>query len=280
MSFITVAAIATAGLGIAKAIDGGIRARRAKKEAEEAQKEYEKNKAMFASLDTSNPYLNMENVMEDLTVNRQEAEFTKQQQMQQQANVMQQMRGAAGGAGIAALAQTLAGQGSFDAQKAAASIGRQEQQNIMAERREAGRLQGMERQGEVYSRGQEQMKVKGLLGMSQQEMASAKAEQRAGREQMWGGLSDITGALSGYATTRAKYGSSGMMENPDYDPSPTGPYQEGASNERYIEDPNATKGVFGQYWDFSGDEKSGDFDWATASDEQIANYIRKKKAGK
>ena len=167
---------------------------------------------MFASLDTSNPYLNMENVMEDLTVNRQEAEFTKQQQMQQQANVMQQMRGAAGGSGIAALAQTLAGQGSLDAQKAAASIGRQEQQNIMAERREAGRLQGMEIQGEVYSRGQEQMKVKGLLGMSQQEMASAKAEQRAGREQMWGGLSDITGALSGYATTRAKYGSSGMME--------------------------------------------------------------------
>ena len=46
-----------------------------------------KNKAMFASLDTSNPYLDMENTMEDLTVNKQEAEFTKQQQMQQIFNM-------------------------------------------------------------------------------------------------------------------------------------------------------------------------------------------------
>ena len=38
MSFITVAAIATAGLGIAKAIDGGIRARRAKKKSGRSSK--------------------------------------------------------------------------------------------------------------------------------------------------------------------------------------------------------------------------------------------------
>ena len=95
MSFALTALAIGAGIGVAaggtKAIDSGIRARRAKKEAEAAEAEYRKNKSMFASLDTTNPYLNMENTMEDITVNQKEAEFMKQQSMQSQANVMQQM---------------------------------------------------------------------------------------------------------------------------------------------------------------------------------------------
>ena len=126
MAFATVGLIAgglTAASGIVSAIGGGIKARKAKEEARKAKAELEKNKRRFENLDTSNPYMNMENVMEDLTVNQQEAEFMKQQQQQNQANILQQMRGAAGGSGIAALAQTLANQGSLDAQKAATSIG-------------------------------------------------------------------------------------------------------------------------------------------------------------
>ena len=68
----------------------------------------------------------MENTMEDLTINQQQAEFEKQQAMQSQANIMGQMRGAAGSSGIAALAQSLANQGSLQAQRASASIGAQE----------------------------------------------------------------------------------------------------------------------------------------------------------
>ena len=65
----------------------------------------------------------MENTMEDLTVNQQQAEFTKQNNMQNQANIMGQMRGAAGSSGIAALAQSLSNKGSLQAQQASASIG-------------------------------------------------------------------------------------------------------------------------------------------------------------
>ena len=100
-------AISAAG-GVAKAIDGGIKAKAAKDDAEKAEKEMEKQKNLFASLDTSNPYLNMENTMEDLTVNQKEAQFMAQQNQQSQANILQSMRGAAGSSGIAALAQTLA----------------------------------------------------------------------------------------------------------------------------------------------------------------------------
>ena len=202
------AGIAAVG-GIVKAVDGGIKAKRAKEEAAKAKIDYEKNKKMFASLDTSNPYMDMENTMEDLTVNQQEAEFMKQQQMQQQANIMDTMKGAAGGSGIAALAQTMAGQGALSAQRAAASIGQQESANQRAKAQEASRIQGMERQGEVYSRGQEQTKVQGLLGMSQQEMATAKAEQAAGTEQMYQGIGEVAQAGADYASG-------------DYGPTPQG----------------------------------------------------------
>ena len=139
MSFIAVAGtalaigagVAAAG-GVAKAVDGGIKANKAKKAAEKAQIELDKQKQSFANLDTSNPYLNMENTMEDLTVNTKQAEFEAQQNAQNQANIMDSMRGAAGGSGIAALAQTLANQGALQTQKASASIGQQESANQQA----------------------------------------------------------------------------------------------------------------------------------------------------
>ena len=72
----------------------------------------------------------MENAFEDLTVNTQQAEFEAQQNQQMQANIMSQMSGAAGGSGIAALAQSMANQGALQAQKASASIGAQESANM------------------------------------------------------------------------------------------------------------------------------------------------------
>ena len=209
---IAIGAVVTAGVGVAKAIDGGVQARKAKKEAEKAQKEYEKNKAMFASLDTSNPYLNMENVMEDITVNQKEAQFMQQQQMQQQANIMQQMRGVAGGSGIAALAQSMAGQGALDAQKAAASIGEQERANQIATAQEAGKIQAKEREGEVYSRRLEEAKINKLIGLSRQDVAAAKAERAAAKDQMFEGIEDVGGAFTDYATKMSNYQGTGSPE--------------------------------------------------------------------
>ena len=149
MSFLLVGAAAVGvGAGVAKAISGAKQKKKAKEAEAIAKEEMERQKEKFASMDTSNPYANMENTMEDLTVNQQEADFMKQQQQQNQANIMQQMKGAAGGSGIAALAQTLANQGSMDAQKAAISIGKQESQNQQLERSQAAQNQVLEAQGE------------------------------------------------------------------------------------------------------------------------------------
>ena len=104
-----------------------------------------------------NKFEGMENAFEDLTVNTQQAEFEAQQNQQMQANIMSQMAGAAGGSGIAALAQSMANQGALQSQKAAASIGAQEAANQklaakadqdinMATAEEGSRIQTMQAQ--------------------------------------------------------------------------------------------------------------------------------------
>jgi hypothetical protein len=179
-------------------VGGAIQRSKAKKaeeeaalKAAEAAKQLAKDKEAFKAIDTSNPYLNMENTMEDLTVNQQEAEFQKQQQTQSQANIMSSMRGAAGSSGIAGLAQSLANQGSLDAQKASASIGLQEAANEKATAAEAGRIQGLEREGELVSRQAEFDKMASLMGMTAQEMQAYQNQQAQANDAMAAGNASI-----------------------------------------------------------------------------------------
>ena len=204
MSFLLAgAAVIGAGAGIAKAISGGKAKKAARAEEARAKKEMQKQKDAFSKLDTSNPYENMENKMEDLTVNQQEADFVKQQQQESQANIMQQMKGAAGGSGIAALAQSMANQGSMDAQKAAVSIGKQEAGNQMQERQAASQIQNQERQGEIMSRDMERNKVSTLMGMSQADKAAASQKVAAADQKMWSGITGAAGAVAGGLTAGA-----------------------------------------------------------------------------
>ena len=94
---------------------------------DDMENKFKGQKNAFEGLE--NKFEGMENAMEDLTVNTQQAEFEAQQNQQMQANIMSSMAGAAGGSGIAALAQSMANQGALQAQKASASIGAQEAQN-------------------------------------------------------------------------------------------------------------------------------------------------------
>ena len=95
-----------------------------------------------------NPYRDLENVYEDQTVDLKAAEFQKEQSQQSMANIMATMKTAAGGSGVAGLAQVLANQGVKQAQQASVSISQQEQANQTRSRQEAGRLQQLEVEGE------------------------------------------------------------------------------------------------------------------------------------
>jgi hypothetical protein len=181
-------------------------------EQKAAQAEFASMKKQYENLDTSNlaagfknPYQNMENTMEDLKVNTQQAEFQAQQFQQSQANIMQSLQGAAGGSGIAALAQTLANQGQLNLQKASASIGMQEAQNQKLAAQQAAKIQQLEGQGELIA---QQARVKGaeagrsldfqktstLFGMSQQRAAAADAARRQAMADQMSAVGDIASA--------------------------------------------------------------------------------------
>ena len=195
MTFLVVGAIGVAA-GAAKAISGGVQKRKAKDEAATAKAEMDAQKEKYAAMDTSNLYANMENTQEDLTVNQGEAQFLKQQQQQNQANIMSNMKASAGSSGVAGLAQSMAQQGSLDAQKAAVSIGRQEQQNQASERAEASRLQGLDVQGQYGQRQDELDKTTAFMQMSPADKAAADAKEAAANEQMWGGVTDAAGSAA------------------------------------------------------------------------------------
>ena len=179
MSFALVTGIGlavSAGLGVAKAISGGADKRRAKKANEAAKIKMEADKEKYMNMDTSNPYMNMENTMEDLTVNTQAADFAAEQNQVGMANTLSNMKQAAGGSGVAALAQAMANQGQIANQKASISIAQQEKANQTAERGEASRIQGLEREGDVQSRNLRAKMAGEMLRLSSGEVTQTAAD--------------------------------------------------------------------------------------------------------
>jgi len=195
-------------IGGAAKIAMGVMGRKARRrEQTAARKEYKAARSRYEALDTSNLAANIqnpfaENVYEDLTVNQQAAQFQAQQAAQARANILTQLRGAAGGSGIAGLAQALANQASVAAQQASASIAMQEQQNARLAAQgqlqvqkgemltEQQRLAGAER-----SRALESRKTNTLLGMAQQRRAAADQAVAQANAALYSGIGQLGTSL-------------------------------------------------------------------------------------
>lgn len=180
--------------GIASGIIGS---GKRKREQRAAQAEFQRRMAEYQNLDTSNLYSNLENTYEDLTVNQQQADYTRRQQERGFASTMQGLQGAAGGSGIAALAQSLAGQQSQAAERAAVSIGRQESQNQMLAAGQSATNQMAEIRGEEQSRNLKRQQTETLLGMSQQRLGAANAARQQATQSILGGVGSLAGAGAG-----------------------------------------------------------------------------------
>ena len=191
-----IGAIGGAVSGLAGIAGGMIGSGKRKREQAAAQTEFNRNKARMEGADTSNLHTNVENTMEDLTVNTQAAEFQSQQQASGFANTMDNLSSAAGGSGIAALAQSMAGAQSNAVIQSSADIGRQESSNQAAERQMAGQLQQNEIQGAYNSRAAEKDKVDTMLGMSQNRLGAANAARDAATNSIIGGVGSIAGAAA------------------------------------------------------------------------------------
>lgn len=189
--------IAAAAPGIIKAAGSLIGSKARKEEQESAKAELAQRRQAYETFEFKDPSAQMTNPFEDLTVNQQQAQFQAQQQQQGLASTLSGMQAAAGGSGIAALAQAMAGQQSQNLQAASASIGQQESANQMAAARGAQNLQAQRAAGQQYVQEQEFGRTETLLGMSQQRKAAADAARAAATQDLVGGIAEAAGGALG-----------------------------------------------------------------------------------
>ena len=186
--------MAAQAVGIAAKIGMGLAGRKKKKQAlKNAQGAYDMQRQQFENMDTSNLYNNMENVYEDATVNTQAADFAKTQALQSQANTMDQFGQAAGGSGIAALAQAMAGQQNQQAQQASVSIGQQEQANQSRTMNQAASIQNQQIEGEYGKRENELGKIDTMMQLTGQDLQVAQAAKSQSDQMLISGIGDAAG---------------------------------------------------------------------------------------
>ena len=176
---------------------GGMKAsRRARAEQGRARTAMDASRQRWMEQDLSNPYANMENVYEDLTVNQQAAQFQSQQAAQSRADILSGLQGAAGGAGVAGLAQAMAQQGTIQAQQASASIGQQESMNQRLRAQGAAGVQQYERYGASLEQSMRQERASTLYGMDMQRLTAANEARANAQQQIMSGLGSMAGGVA------------------------------------------------------------------------------------
>ena len=141
----------------------------------EQQAALDAQKDVYRQFQFKNPYENMENVFEDLTVNLMQAQYETAQGQQMRADIMQSFRGAAGTSGIAGLAQMLANQGQLQTARTAAQIGAQEAGMQQMVAKGASAVDMAERGGEQLVQQMEADRQATLLGIQMGQTAGANA---------------------------------------------------------------------------------------------------------
>ena len=194
-------------------------------ERKEQQKRVDKEVANYRAMKFTNPYEGMknvyggmENVFEDLRVSTQAADFQAEQGAQQRADILGQLRGAAGTSGIAGLAQSMANQGQLQARQISAQLAQQEVANERARATGAARIQQLEISGDTMVQEAQTGRQATILGMQQGQAAGANANyQQAMQNQAHAGLyaSQMQNqAMQNFASTVASADFSGLGAPP------------------------------------------------------------------
>ena len=148
-------------------------------QAREAAAEYELNrfKNAYANLKVSNPYRDMENTFEDLTINQPRRNFERATFQQSQSNILNTIRRTSGSAGVFSIAQALVDQGKIANQASVAGIQQEIDANKLTSAKQQGELERLEASGAnveaIFKRDQ----LGKLMSMNQREMFYRMDEQ-------------------------------------------------------------------------------------------------------
>ena len=180
-------------VGFAGSLFGGRARRQAQKEA---GRKLQQRIGEYEQFNFVNEYANIDNPLEDLRVNTQQAEFVSQQQQQSLANTLDTLRSGGGGLGAAALAQAMANQQSQNLIQASASIGSQESANQMAAAQAQQQLNLQEAAGAMDVQESEFGRTSTLLDMSAQNKLRADQARQEATQALVGGLGKMAGGAA------------------------------------------------------------------------------------
>jgi len=198
MAFATVAIIGAAA-GLAQIGIGLSRRKKLKDQLEESQRQQQLALEAYQNQEITNPYEDLENTFEDLQVNTQQAEFEARQNQQAQADIMGNLKGAAGSSGIAGLAQAMANKSTQDAARASASIGQQEAANERMRAQGAASVQSQRAAGEATRQQRELARDESILGMRMGETAANQQMVADNNAMIMSGIGNVASAGMQYA---------------------------------------------------------------------------------
>lgn len=169
----------------------------------------EQEKKAYREIEFKNPYAGMQNTYEDMPVATGAANFQAQQGAQQRADILGQLRGSAGGSGIAGLAQSLANQGQLQTQRIAADLQKQEAQNALYGAKGASEVQQFKAKGDEMVQEAESGRQATLLSTQyamaagentsyQQSMLNTQNAMTSGNQMRTDAFKNFTSSISGF----------------------------------------------------------------------------------
>ena len=179
--------------GAAQAVGSIVGSRGRKREQKAAQQEFDAAKQAYQSFQFTNPYKNLENTAEDLTVNQQASNFQAQQSDQALANAQQSIVEAGGGGGDAAALVAGALQSK---QNISADLAGQEQANQRARAQQAAQNQQLEAQGESALQQQQYAQQGEILDLAGSRLGAANAARQKATSDLIGGLGSVAGGIA------------------------------------------------------------------------------------
>ena len=195
----------TVGVAVVGGVSKMISAKKDRDAREAEQKRANREVAMrrqrLESLDLTNPYANLQNTYEDLTINQQQVDFQRQQMAVQQANAMQNLQAAAGGSGVAGLAQQIMNQGQQMSSQIAGSIGQQERANQMARAQQEASIQSQKAQGDQWVYNKQEARESDFLSAAMSEKTAADQAMNQAETLYNQGIWDTVGGVQGGINT-------------------------------------------------------------------------------
>jgi len=195
--------------GIIGAVGSLFGRRRRRQEQQDARKNLEQAKKAFESIEYKNPYADLqnpyaENIYEDMTVDTQAADYLKEQQQQSQANILSNLKGVAGGSGVAGLAQQMSNISAGQAKQASMQIAQQERANQQLrlqgeqiKQKAQGQVDVAKIEGEKGRQKQEQARIGYLYGLDIDRIDAADTARQTAGSNFVSGLGQAAGGVAG-----------------------------------------------------------------------------------